>query len=68
MEQAIPRDSFLSESRAAPGASPNCGPHEEPFSFHSGGCNVVMVDGCVRFVNDRMSPLVLRALVTRSGR
>jgi prepilin-type processing-associated H-X9-DG protein len=53
--------------QGCPWGVPNCGPHEEPFSFHSGGCNVVMVDGCVRFASDRMSPLVLRALVTRSG-
>jgi prepilin-type N-terminal cleavage/methylation domain-containing protein len=50
-----------------PWAMGNCGPNEEPFSFHPNGCNLVMVDGCVRFASDQMSPLVLRALVTRAG-
>jgi prepilin-type N-terminal cleavage/methylation domain-containing protein/prepilin-type processing-associated H-X9-DG protein len=40
----------------------NCGPNDEPFSFHSGGVNVVMGDGSVRFVADTTDALVLKAL------
>ena len=44
----------------------NCGANDEPFAFHSGGCNCVMVDGSVRFLSSELSPVVLRYLVTRS--
>jgi prepilin-type N-terminal cleavage/methylation domain-containing protein/prepilin-type processing-associated H-X9-DG protein len=44
----------------------NCGANDEPFSFHRGGCNTVMVDGSVRFLEDNLSPIVMRHLVTRS--
>lgn len=38
----------------------NCGPNDEPFSFHSGGVNAVMGDGSVRFVRDTISFTVLK--------
>jgi prepilin-type N-terminal cleavage/methylation domain-containing protein/prepilin-type processing-associated H-X9-DG protein len=38
----------------------NCGPNDEPFSFHSGGVNAVMGDGSVRFVRDSIDALVLK--------
>jgi prepilin-type processing-associated H-X9-DG protein len=44
----------------------NQGPNDEPFSFHPGGCNTVMMDGSVRFLAESMHPVVLRYLVTRS--
>ena len=40
----------------------NCGPNDEPFSFHNSGCNAVMGDGSVRFVSDSIAPLVLKAV------
>jgi prepilin-type N-terminal cleavage/methylation domain-containing protein/prepilin-type processing-associated H-X9-DG protein len=47
-----------------PGTCPwtvnNCGPNDEPFSFHSGGINVVMADGSVRFVRDSMDYRTLK--------
>jgi prepilin-type processing-associated H-X9-DG protein len=33
----------------------------------SGGANFVMVDGSVRFISERVSPAVLRALATPNG-
>ncbi len=45
----------------------NCGPNEEIFSFHSGGANVVMCDGSVRFIRDSLNGLALRALLTADG-
>jgi prepilin-type processing-associated H-X9-DG protein len=45
----------------------NCGPNEEIFSFHSGGANLVMGDGSVRFQRDSTSGLALRALMTVDG-
>ena len=45
----------------------NCGPNDEPFSFHSGGVNAVFGDGHVQFVRDSISPQVLRAVCTANG-
>ena len=42
----------------------NCGPNDEPFSFHSGGCNAVFGDGHVQFLADNLTPQTLRALLT----
>jgi prepilin-type processing-associated H-X9-DG protein len=38
----------------------NCGPNDEPFSFHTGGVNAVMGDGSVRFIRDSIDALVLK--------
>ena len=46
--------------------SNNQGLNDEPFSFHPGGCNALMMDGSVRFLDENMHPVVLRYLVTRS--
>jgi prepilin-type processing-associated H-X9-DG protein len=45
----------------------NCGPNDEPFSFHTGGCNVVFGDGSVRFVRDSVSAQILRSMSTADG-
>jgi prepilin-type N-terminal cleavage/methylation domain-containing protein len=39
------------------------GPNDEPFSFHTGGINVVMGDGAVRFVRDSVDFRVLKYTV-----
>lgn len=46
--------------------SNNQGLNDEPFSFHPGGCNALMMDGSVHFFSESMTPIVLRYLVTRS--
>jgi prepilin-type N-terminal cleavage/methylation domain-containing protein len=40
----------------------NCGPNDEPFSFHDAGCHAVFGDGSVRFLMSVLDPLVLRAI------
>jgi prepilin-type N-terminal cleavage/methylation domain-containing protein/prepilin-type processing-associated H-X9-DG protein len=45
----------------------NCGPNDEPFSFHSGGVHVSMADGSVRFISENISWQIVRALATAAG-
>jgi prepilin-type N-terminal cleavage/methylation domain-containing protein len=45
----------------------NCGPNDEPFSFHPGGCLAVLGDGSVRFFSNSVDPFSLRALCTPAG-
>ena len=45
----------------------NCGPNDELFSFHIGGCHILMCDGAVRFISDHLDYRTLRGLVTRDG-
>jgi prepilin-type N-terminal cleavage/methylation domain-containing protein/prepilin-type processing-associated H-X9-DG protein len=44
----------------------NVGNNDEPFSFHPGGCNTVLVDGSVRFLSEKLDSITLRRLVTRA--
>jgi prepilin-type N-terminal cleavage/methylation domain-containing protein/prepilin-type processing-associated H-X9-DG protein len=46
--------------------SNNIGLNDEPFSFHTGGCNAVFVDGSVHFIADTIDGVTLRRLVTRA--
>ncbi|MGL4421476.1 MAG: DUF1559 domain-containing protein, partial [Gemmataceae bacterium] len=45
----------------------NCGPNDEPFSFHSGIVQAAMADGSVRALRDTLDPLVVKAAATASG-
>jgi prepilin-type processing-associated H-X9-DG protein len=42
----------------------NCGPNDEPFSFHANGCNVLFMDGAVRFLRDDIDQQTLKRLIT----
>jgi prepilin-type N-terminal cleavage/methylation domain-containing protein/prepilin-type processing-associated H-X9-DG protein len=42
----------------------NCGPNDEPFSFHGAGVNTLFCDGHVAFLSDSISPTAMRRLLT----
>jgi prepilin-type N-terminal cleavage/methylation domain-containing protein/prepilin-type processing-associated H-X9-DG protein len=44
----------------------NCNNFSEPYSFHTGGINVCMADGSVRFISSSVSAATYAALSTRS--
>jgi prepilin-type N-terminal cleavage/methylation domain-containing protein/prepilin-type processing-associated H-X9-DG protein len=44
----------------------NCGLNDEPFAFHTGGCNSVFADGSVHFLTENIAPKIMRALVSRA--
>ena len=47
----------------------NCGPNDEPFSFHVGGCHALMGDGAVRFISENIDALTLKWLAgSQEGR
>lgn len=45
----------------------NCGPNDEPFSFHVGGVHVAMADGSVRFLSENLGWQIVRGLATAAG-
>lgn len=40
----------------------NCGPSNEPFSYHPGGCLTVFRDGHVQFLRDTLTPQQMRTM------
>ena len=44
----------------------NCGPNDEPFSFHTGGCHAGLGDGSVRFISDSTDSDIIRRLCSRA--
>lgn len=52
---------------ACPWTTNNCGPNDEFFSFHEGGCNMVFGDGHVAFLGDDLDRVTIRNLVTYNG-
>jgi len=47
-----------------PWSTPNCGPNDDPFSFHGSGCNCLFMDGHVSFIRNDIDPISLRSLIT----
>jgi prepilin-type N-terminal cleavage/methylation domain-containing protein len=48
-------------------ATNNCGPNDEPYSFHNGVVGSVFGDGHVQFISDKVGFATLKALCTADG-
>jgi len=46
----------------------NCTNHNEAYSFHTGGCNLLFADGAVRLVSDQIEAKVFAAITTRAAK
>jgi len=49
-----------------PWTTNNCGPNDEPFSLHTGGCHALLGDGSVRFVSENTDTQTVRKLSSRN--
>lgn len=47
---------------SCPWSTNNCGPNDEPFSFHTGGVHCLLGDGSVRFVSENISTVTVARL------
>ncbi len=47
---------------ACPWSTNNCGPNDEPFSLHTGGCHMLLGDGTVRFMSENVDTHIIRKL------
>jgi prepilin-type processing-associated H-X9-DG protein len=45
----------------------NCTNHNEAYSFHPGGANLLFADGAVRLVAESISPRTFAAISTRAS-
>ncbi len=45
----------------------NCTNDSEVYAFHSGGTNILLADGSVRFIREGISPATFAAMVTANG-
>ena len=51
---------------ACPWTQNNCGPNDEPFSLHVGGCHALLGDGTVRFLSENIDYNAARKLFSRA--
>ena len=51
---------------ACPWTTNNCGPNDEPFSLHTGGCHAMLCDGSVRFISQNIDTQTIRQLMDRA--
>jgi hypothetical protein len=49
-----------------PWTTNNCGPNDEPFSYHPAGINAVFADSSTHFLTEQMDPVMMRYLVSRN--
>jgi len=47
---------------SCPWSTNNCGPNDEPFSFHTGGCHAILGDGSVRFISENIAAVTVARL------
>lgn len=47
---------------ACPYINVNCGPNDEPFSLHTGGCHALLLDGSVKFISENTDIQIVRRI------
>ncbi|MDB5308241.1 MAG: xcpT 51 [Gemmataceae bacterium] len=57
----------LGGAASCPWYANNCGPNDEPFGFHPGGCLAAFGDGHVQFLRETIDPSTVRSLCTPTG-
>jgi len=60
----INQNNYPTGGSTCPWSTNNCGPNDEPFSFHTGVVGAVFGDGHVAFISDKVGFATLKALVT----
>jgi prepilin-type N-terminal cleavage/methylation domain-containing protein/prepilin-type processing-associated H-X9-DG protein len=56
--------SISAATQNCPWGANNCGPNDEPFSFHGNGCNNLFGDGSVHYIQGNVDPVVMRFMIT----
>ena len=62
-----PRGAGTAGEPLCPWTTNNCGPNDEPFSFHPAGVNSVFADGSLHFLTNTIDGIVLRRLIAATA-
>ena len=57
----------LNGPATCPWSTNNCGPNDEPFSFHTGGAMAVFADGHTQMIRDSVNIIIMRGLISMQG-
>ena len=58
--------SIIAGPTVCPWTTNNCGPNDEPFSFHTGGVEAMFGDGSVHFISENTDTQIIRKLANKA--